>query len=136
MALIQGERKRLEVWINNTGVEDVSEVWIVSGPENVVWIETPAAEEPEGEISTTELTDTNPPVRLETGGFPIVEQRLKSCAVADTNRGLHRLRDTETEGVLQTPPCLSYRQSGGWEHLLDVCLPPRTLGFSGQNTNF
>jgi len=49
VALIQGERKRLELWINNTGVEDVNEVWMVSGPENVVWIETPTAEKPEGE---------------------------------------------------------------------------------------
>ena len=46
--LIQGERKRLELWINNTGVEDVSEVWMVSGPENVVWMERFTDDEPEG----------------------------------------------------------------------------------------
>ena len=36
LALIQGERRRLELWVNNVGVEDVNEVWMVSGPENVV----------------------------------------------------------------------------------------------------
>lgn len=38
VALIQGERKRLELLINNTGVEDVGEIWVISGSENVVWI--------------------------------------------------------------------------------------------------
>ena len=96
VALIQGERKRLEVWINNTGVEDVSEVWMVSGPENVVWIGTPASEELEGETLTVELSETNLPVRLERGGFPVIEQCLESCAIADTDRGLHWFCDTET----------------------------------------
>lgn len=49
VALIQGERKRLELWVNNTGVEDVNEVWMVSGPENVVWLEKSATEKPTGE---------------------------------------------------------------------------------------
>lgn len=38
VALIQGERRQLELWINNTGVEDVSEIWVVSGSENIMWI--------------------------------------------------------------------------------------------------
>ena len=56
VGLIQGERKRLELWVNNTGVEDVSEVWMVSGSENVVWIERPADDEPEGETLTIETS--------------------------------------------------------------------------------
>ena len=54
VALIQGERRRLELWINNAGVEDVNEVWMVSGPENVVWIEKPTTEKPTGETSVIE----------------------------------------------------------------------------------
>ena len=54
MALIQGERKRLELWVNNTGVEDVNEIWMVSGPDNVVWIEKPPAEKLTGETFTIE----------------------------------------------------------------------------------
>lgn len=49
VALIQGERRRLELWINNTGVEDVSEVWVVSGSENVMWIGESVAEKRHGE---------------------------------------------------------------------------------------
>ena len=54
VALIQGERKRLELWVNNTGVEDVNEIWMVSGPDNVVWIEKPPAEKLTGETFTIE----------------------------------------------------------------------------------
>ena len=54
VALIQGERRRLELWVNNAGVEDVNEVWMVSGPENAVWIEKPATEKPTGETSVIE----------------------------------------------------------------------------------
>lgn len=54
VALIQGERKQLELWINNTGVEDVSEIWVVSGSENVVWIGKSMAEKRPGETLTIE----------------------------------------------------------------------------------
>lgn len=50
--LLQGERKGLELWINNTGVEDVNEVWMVSGSEDVVWIENSASERQPGENLT------------------------------------------------------------------------------------
>jgi len=65
VALIQGERKRLELWINNTGVEDVNEVWMVSGPENVVWIEKPVTEKPEGETFAVNVNEINPLFRFE-----------------------------------------------------------------------
>ncbi|KAF9650034.1 hypothetical protein BDM02DRAFT_3185724 [Thelephora ganbajun] len=71
VALIQGERKRLELWINNTGVEDVNEVWMVSGPENVVWVEKSAAEKPTGsseEVFQSPNSVSNPtpsPIRIE-----------------------------------------------------------------------
>ena len=136
VALIQGERKRLELWINNTGVEDVNEIWMVSGPENVVWIGNPAAEEPDGEALTIESSETNLPVRIERGGFPVIEQCLEPCAVTDPNRGLHRVGGTETRGVLQTPHRLPYRQGGRWKHPFDVRLPSRTLTFPSQKTNF
>jgi hypothetical protein len=78
VALIQGERKRLELWINNTGVEDVSEIWMVSGPENVVWIERPATDGgPEGETLAIETNEANLLFRFERGGFPVIEQRLE-----------------------------------------------------------
>ena len=76
MALIQGERKRLDLWINNTGVEDVSEVWMVSGPENVVWIKTPAIEKPEGETLGIETSEADLLLRFERGSFPVPEQCL------------------------------------------------------------
>ena len=85
MGLIQGERKGLELWINNTGVEDVSEVWMVSGPENVVWIERPTDGEPEGETLAIERNEANLFFRFKGGGFPVVKQRLEPCAVTDTN---------------------------------------------------
>jgi hypothetical protein len=44
VALIQGERKSLELWIKNTGVEDVSEIWAVPGSENVLWMGNSPAE--------------------------------------------------------------------------------------------
>jgi len=59
VGLIQGERKRLELWVNNTGVEDVSEVWMVSGPENVLWVERPADDESEGETPTIETSEAD-----------------------------------------------------------------------------
>jgi len=59
VALIQGERRRLELWINNTGVEDVSEVWMVSGSKNVVWIDKSAVEEPAGETLVIKTNETN-----------------------------------------------------------------------------
>lgn len=96
MALIQGERKRLELWINNTGVEDVSEIWMVSGPENVVWVGSPAAEKSEGESLAIETSKANLLFRFERGGFPVVEQCLEPFAFTDTNRGLHWVRDIET----------------------------------------
>ena len=65
LALIQGERKRLELWVNNTGVEDVNEVWMVSGPENVVWMEKSVTEKPTGKTSTFEANGTNLLFRLE-----------------------------------------------------------------------
>ena len=85
VALIQGERKRLELWINNTGVEDVSEVWMVSGPENVVWIERPTNDGPEGKTLEIEMSGTNLLFRFERGGFPVIEQCLEPWAVTDTN---------------------------------------------------
>ena len=54
VALIQGERRRLELWVNNAGAEDVNEIWMVSGPEHVMWIGTPATEKPTGETSVIE----------------------------------------------------------------------------------
>lgn len=65
VALIQGERSRLELWVNNTGVEDVSEIWVVSGPENVVWIKSSADEKPTGETSAIETKQTNRLFRFE-----------------------------------------------------------------------
>ena len=53
-ALIRGERRRLELWVNNAGVKDVNEIWMVSGPENVVWIEKPVTKKPTGETSVIE----------------------------------------------------------------------------------
>lgn len=47
--LIQGERKRLELWIDNTGVEDVSEIWVVPGSGNIVWMGKSVAEKIPGE---------------------------------------------------------------------------------------
>lgn len=85
VALIQGERKRLELWINNTGVEDVNEVWMVSGPENVVWIAKPADDEQGGETSAIEANEANLLFRFERGGFPITEQCLEPYAVTDTD---------------------------------------------------
>lgn len=85
VALIQGERKRLELWVNNTGVEDVNEVWMVSGPENVVWIEIPATERPAGEASEIDADGTNPPPRLERGGFPVTKQYLEPYPVKNTD---------------------------------------------------
>ena len=96
VALIQGERKRLELWINNTGVEDVSEIWMVSGPENVVWVERPADDEPEGVTLAIQTNGANLLFRFERGGFPVIEQCLEPWAVTDTNRGLHRVESIET----------------------------------------
>jgi hypothetical protein len=59
VALILGERKRLQLWINNTGVEDVSEIWVVSGSENVVWIGKSAAEKTPGESLVIEKNEAH-----------------------------------------------------------------------------
>lgn len=85
MALIQGERKRLELWVNNTGVEDVDEVWMVSGPENVVWIEKPAAEKPEGETLAIETRETDPVFRFGRGGLSVAKQCLEPFPIKNTN---------------------------------------------------
>ena len=53
IALIQGERKRLELWVSNTGVEDVSEIWMVSGSDNTIWIGESIAEKSPGESIAT-----------------------------------------------------------------------------------
>jgi hypothetical protein len=58
--LLQGERKGLELWINNTGVEDVNEIWMVSGSEDVVWIENTASERQAGESLTNKTNEINP----------------------------------------------------------------------------
>ena len=85
VALIQGERERLELWINNTGVEDVNEIWMVSGPENVVWIETAATEKPAGKTSAFEANGTNLLFRLKRGGPPVTKQPLEPCPIKNTN---------------------------------------------------
>ena len=85
VALVQGERKRLELWVNNAGVEDVNEVWMVSGPENVVWIENPTAEKPTGETFVIEMCEANPLFRIERGGFPVTKQCLEPGTVKNTN---------------------------------------------------
>lgn len=59
VALIQGERRQLELWINNTGAEGVSEIWVVSGLENIVWIENPAAEKTPGKTLAIEGSGIN-----------------------------------------------------------------------------
>ena len=85
VALIQGERRQLELWVNNTGVGDVSEIWVVSGPENVVWIEKSAAEKIPGETLVAEANGVNPLFRSERGGFPVAEQCLEPHAIKNTN---------------------------------------------------
>ena len=102
VAVIQGERKRLELWVNNTGVEDVNEIWMIPGPENVVWIEKTTTEKPTGETSAIEVDETNLLFRFERGGFPVTKQHLEPCPVEDTNKGLHRVGGVETWGILQT----------------------------------
>lgn len=64
VSLIQGERRQLELWINNTGVEDVSEIWVVSGSENVTWIGKPLAEKTLGETLTVKTNEANLLCRL------------------------------------------------------------------------
>lgn len=59
VTLIQGERKRLELWINNTGVEDVSEIWVVSGSENVVWIGETIDEKTSGETLPSKTNEAD-----------------------------------------------------------------------------
>lgn len=112
VALVQGERKRLELWVNNTGVEDVNEVWMVSGPENVVWIEKSVTEKPAGETSAFEANGTNILSRLERGSPPVTKQPLEPHPVKNTNQGLYWVGGVETWRILQATHCLSRGQSG------------------------
>ena len=136
VALIQGERKRLELWVNNTGVEDVNEIWMISGPENVVWIEKSATENPAGGTSAIEANETNLLFRFERGGFPVTKQHLEPRPVKNTNQGLHRVGGIETWRILQTSRALPRGQGGRWEHLSDVRLPSGTFTLPGGEAKF
>jgi len=38
LSLAQGERRLLSIWLSNTGVQDIEELWVVSGAEDELWV--------------------------------------------------------------------------------------------------
>lgn len=38
LVLAHGERKPVRLWFSNTGKKPIKEVWMVSGPENLIWV--------------------------------------------------------------------------------------------------
>lgn len=38
LVLVEGECKRMKLWMSNTGSRDIGEVWVVPGPEDEIWI--------------------------------------------------------------------------------------------------
>jgi trafficking protein particle complex subunit 8 len=38
LALAQGETKSLSLWFSNTGANPIDEIWLVSGPEDEIWV--------------------------------------------------------------------------------------------------
>ncbi|KAG5652297.1 hypothetical protein H0H81_005519 [Sphagnurus paluster] len=38
LVLAQGERKKLNLWFSNTGTRPIKEIWIVSGPDDEIWV--------------------------------------------------------------------------------------------------
>lgn len=40
LVLAQGEYKRMSVWLTNSGKRDISEIWLVPGSDDEVWLDT------------------------------------------------------------------------------------------------
>ena len=66
----------------------MSEIWVVSGPENVLWIGKSVTEKTAGKVSVIWTNEANVLSRFERGGLPVSEQRLEPRAITDTHRGL------------------------------------------------
>jgi trafficking protein particle complex subunit 8 len=39
LTLVEGERRLFNLWISNTGVQDIEELWLVAGPDDELWID-------------------------------------------------------------------------------------------------
>lgn len=39
LVLCQGESKQLKIWFSNTGSRPISEIWVVSAPDDSLWID-------------------------------------------------------------------------------------------------
>lgn len=39
LSLAQGERRLLNLWMSNTGVQDIEELWLVAGAEDELWVD-------------------------------------------------------------------------------------------------
>lgn len=40
LALMQGENKSMKLWLTNAGSKSISEVWMVAGAEDEIWVDT------------------------------------------------------------------------------------------------
>jgi trafficking protein particle complex subunit 8 len=39
LVLLQGERRRMKLWLSNTGTRSVGEVWMMAGTEDEIWVD-------------------------------------------------------------------------------------------------
>lgn len=50
LVLAQGERKPMSLWFSNAGTRPIREVWIVSGPEDELWVDSSEKEKFSGRL--------------------------------------------------------------------------------------
>ncbi|KAH9837148.1 ER-golgi trafficking TRAPP I complex 85 kDa subunit-domain-containing protein [Rhodofomes roseus] len=85
LILIEGEYKRLKLWMTNSGSRPINEAWMVSGREDELWIdsdeavaeETPAASSSQGPLTET-LDSSNSLRRREPYGLPLGDSQGSS----------------------------------------------------------
>ena len=41
LSLVHGECHEMRLWLSNIGSESIGEIWLVEGPEDILWIEKP-----------------------------------------------------------------------------------------------
>lgn len=56
LVLVQGECKRMKLWLSNAGTRNIGEVWLVAGTDDEIWVDLdPDSDTPSGQSLSTEV---------------------------------------------------------------------------------